>query len=108
MIYITPPLLKARVSLGRPGWIDSKIAEAVEIGTATAERVRQRCVLQCGETALVRKPQERPSRLKTADGRSEAKPIALARAQPPDGRKSWVMPLPTDKLVESRFVSAVG
>jgi transposase len=100
-------LLKADAAPGGPGWSDSKIAEAVEVGTATVERVRQRFVEQGLEAALVRKSQERPSRLRTLDGRAEAKLIALACSPPPDGRKTWTMQLLADKLVELDVVPAI-
>lgn len=100
-------LLKADASPGRSAWSDSKIAEAVDVGTATVERVRKRFVLQGFEAALVRKPQERPSRLRTLDGRAEAKLIALACSPPPGGRKTWTMQLLADKLVELEVVPAI-
>ena len=62
------------------------IAEAVEVSIATVERVRQRFVEQGLEAALVRKPQDRPSRERKLDGRAEARLIALACSAPPDGR----------------------
>jgi transposase len=101
-------LLKADCSEGDSGWSDSRIAEAVEVGTATVERVRKRFVEQGLEAALVRKPQERPSRLKTLDGRAEARLIALACSPPPDGRQSWTMKLLADRLVELEIVEAIS
>jgi transposase len=100
-------LLKADAAPGGPAWSDERIAEALEVGTATVERVRKRFVEQGLEAALVRKTQGRPSRLKTLDGRAEAKLIALACAPPPDGRKSWTMQLLADKLVELEVVPAI-
>jgi transposase len=100
-------LLKADASPGGPAWSDSEIAEAVEVGTATVERVRKRFVEQGLEAALVRKAQERPSRLKTLDGRAEARLIALACSPPPEGRESWTMQLLADKLVELEVVPAI-
>ena len=100
-------LLKADASPDGPAWSDSKIAEAVEVGTATVERVRKRFVEQGFEAALVRKPQGRPSRPKTLDGRAEAKLIALACSPPPDGRKAWTMQLLADRLVELQVVPAI-
>jgi transposase len=101
-------LLKADAAEGGPAWSDSRIAEAVEVGTATVERVRKRFVEQGLEAALVRKPQERPSRLKTFDGRAEARLIALACSPPPEGRKAWTMKLLAGRLVELEVVEAVS
>ena len=100
-------LLKADAAPGGPAWTDERIAEAVEVSRATVERVRQRFVEEGLEAALVRKPQARPSRLPTLDGRAEARLIALACSAPPDGRKEWTMQLLADRLVELAIVDAV-
>src|SRR5262245_36477336 len=93
-------LLKADATAGGPAWTDERIAEAVEVGHATVERVRQRFVEQGLEAALRRQPQERPSRERTLDGRAEAHLVALACSAPPAGRKEWTLKLLADKLVE--------
>ena len=101
-------LLKADAAPGGTAWTDERIAEAVEVSCATVERVRQRFVELGLEAALVRKPQERPSRLPKLDGRAEAHLIALACSKPPQGRKQWTMRLLADKLVELEVVDAIS
>ena len=101
-------LLKADAAEGGPAWPDDRIAEALEVGDATVERVRQRFVEQGLEAALVRKKQVRPSRQRALDGRAEAKLIALACSRPPDGRKAWTMRLLADKLVELEVVGSIS
>jgi transposase len=101
-------LLKADAAPGGPAWTDEAIAEAVEVSLATVERVRQRFVEQGLEAALVRKPQDRPSRQRKLDGRAEARLIALACSPPPDGRNEWTMQLLADKLVELEVVDALS
>jgi transposase len=101
-------LLKADAAEGGPAWPDDRIAEALEVGVATVERVRQRFVEQGLEAALVRETQARPSRQRALDGRAEAKLIALARSRPPDGRKAWTMRLLADKLVELEVVATIS
>ena len=76
-------LLKADAADGGPAWPDHRIADALEVSTATVERVRQRFVERGLEAALVRKAQDRPSRQRALDGRAEAKLIALACSSPP-------------------------
>jgi transposase len=100
-------LLKADAAEAGPAWTDAEIAEALEVGVATVERVRRRFVEEGLEAALVRKPQARPSRRRTLDGRAEAKLIALACSAPPDGRKVWTMRLLADKLVELEVVPSI-
>ena len=101
-------LLKADAAPDGTGWADDRIAEAVEVSVATVERIRRRFVEQGLEAALVRKPQDRPSRLPKLDGRAEARLIALACSKPPEGRKSWTMQLLADKLVELEVVPAIS
>jgi transposase len=101
-------LLKADASVGGPARPDHRIAEAIEVSPATIERVRQRFVEQGLDAALVRKAQERPSRLPTLDGRAEARIIALACSAPPEGRATWTMQLLADKLVELEVVPTVS
>jgi transposase len=101
-------LLKADAAPDGPAWTDERIAEAVEVSIATVERVRQRFVEQGLEAALVRKPQDRPSRQPKLDGRAEARLIALACSKPPEGRTEWTMQLLADKLVELEVVGSVS
>jgi transposase len=100
-------LLKADAADGGPAWPDERIAEALDVSAATAGRVRQRFVEEGLEAALVRKKQDRPSRERRLDGRAEARLIALACSEPPDGRAAWTLQLLADKLVELKVVDAV-
>ena len=101
-------LLKADAAPGGPAWTDEQIAAAVEVSVATVERVRQRFVEQGLEAALVRKPQDRPSRERKLDGRAEAHLIALACSPAPEGRTAWTMQLLADKLVELQVVDSIS
>jgi transposase len=101
-------LLKAEAAPFGPGWIDDRIAEAVEVNVTTVERVRQRFVEQGLEAALVRKKQARPSRERTLDGDGEARLIALACSQPPQGRSAWTLQLLADQLVELHVVDSIS
>jgi transposase len=101
-------LLKADAALGGPAWTDPRIAAAVEVGTATVERIRRRFVAEGLEAALGRKKQQRPSRERKLDGRAEARLIALACSAPPAGRKEWTMRLLADRLVELEVVDTIS
>ena len=100
-------LLKADAGPGGPAWTDRRIAQALEVSVATVERLRQRLVEEGLDAALARKKQDRPSRERKLDGRAEARLIALACSQPPDGRAAWTLQLLADKLVELRVVDSV-
>jgi transposase len=101
-------LLKADAAPGGPAWTDARIAEALEVNVRTIERLRERFVERGLEAALIRKPQDRPSRERTLDGKAEARLIALACSTPPRGRARWTLRLLADKLVELEVVGAVS
>ncbi len=101
-------LLKADAADGGPAWPDHRIADALEVSTATVERVRQRFVEQGLDVALDRKLRERPAREIKLDGRAEARLIALACSAPPEGRATWTMKLLADKLVELEVVDSIS
>ena len=101
-------LLKADAAPGGPAWTDDRIAEAIDVGTATVERVRRRFVEHGLEAALGRKPQDRPSRERKLDGRAEARLIALACSAPPEGRARWTLRLLADRLVELEVFDSVS
>src|SRR5215472_17080566 len=100
-------LLKADQAEGGPAWPDDRIAEALDCGLRTVERVRQRFVERGLEAALGRKPQDRPSRERKLDGRAEARLIALACSAPPEGRQEWTLQLLADRLVELKIVDSI-
>jgi hypothetical protein len=87
-------------SKGKMG--DSAIAEAVNCGTATVERIRKRFVLEGFEAALGRKNRTNYSR--QIDGDAEAHLITLACSSPPKGRERWTLRLLADKMVELEVV----
>jgi transposase len=101
-------LLKADQADGGPAWDDAQIAEALDCGLRTVERVRQRFVERGLDQALGRKPQDRPSRERKFDGAAEARLIALACSPPPEGRARWTLKLLADKLVELEVFDSVS
>ena len=100
-------LLKADQALGGPGWKDQRIAEALECGTATIERVRHRFVEEGLEQALVRKPTIR-TYLRKIDGHAEAHLVAACCSDPPKGRSRWTLRLLADRLVALGQVKRVS
>lgn len=92
-------LTRARILLkADEDWTDAAISEALDVGTATVERVRKRFVEWGGITAINRrKPRRRYER--KIDGDAEARLIALACSAPPEGREHWPLRLLADRLV---------
>lgn len=101
-------LLKADASADGLAWTDEQIASALDVSRATVERLRQRFVEEGLDAALSRKKQQHPSRERTFDGAAEARLIALACSQPPQGRVSWTLRLLAEKLVELEVVESVS
>ena len=86
---------------------DEEIARALNVGTATVERVRRRCVEDGIEAALARKQQVN-RRAKLLDGQGEARLIALACGEPPEGRADWTLRLLAERLVECEIVDSIS
>jgi transposase len=100
-------LLKADVAAGGPGWNDETIAEALEVGRATVERVRKEFVEEGLEAALTRRKPRRQYRRKL-DGDGEAHLIALACQKPPEGRSRWTLKLLADRMVQLEYVDEIS
>ena len=92
-------LLKADAGESGPAWNDDAIAEGLEIGRATVERVRKQFVEEGFEAALDRRKPRRQYQRKL-DGDGEAHLIALACSQAPEGRSRWTLRLLADRMVQ--------
>ncbi|MCB9137009.1 MAG: helix-turn-helix domain-containing protein [Caldilineaceae bacterium] len=81
------------------GKTDSEIAEALDTGTRTIERVRKQFVTEGLEQAINPKPRpKRPDKVKIK-GEIEEHLVELACSVPPEGRTRWTLHLLTDELV---------
>ena len=100
-------LLKADASPGGPGWDDERIAEGLEVGGATVERVRKEFVEEGLEAALERRKPRRQYRRKL-DGDGEAHLVALACQKPPEGRSRWTLKLLADRMVQLEYVDEIS
>ena len=101
-------LLKADQAEGGPAWPDSRIAEALNVGITTVERVRQRFVEEGLASAL--SPYRGGKRIysRKLDGTQEAHLIALACSKPPEGRGRWTLRLLARRMVELAYVESVS
>src|ERR687885_796368 len=101
-------LLKADEAEGGPGWPDQRIAEALEVGIATVERVRRRFVEEGLASAL--SPYRGGKRIyeRKLDGEQEAHLIALACSAPPEGRARWTLRLLAQHMVELAYVDTLS
>ena len=97
-------LLKADQAEGGPAWPDTHIAEALDAGITTVERVRQRFVEEGFAAAL--SPYRGGKRIyqRKLDGTQEAHLVALACSAPPEGRRRWTLRLLAQRMVELAYV----
>ncbi len=90
------------------GLTDREIADELEVGLVTVERVRKRCIERGIAATLDRKPQETPSRPRKFYGASEAKLTHIACSEPPAGQARWTIGLLADKLIELKVFESVS
>lgn len=78
-------LLLCDASPGGPAWKVADVATALGVTSRTIEHLKKRFVEEGIEAALVRKPRVRPPREIIFDGAFEARIIALACSDAPEG-----------------------
>ncbi len=100
-------LLKTDASEGGPAWTDERIADALETSADTVARQRRRFLEDGLEVALMPRKPGRPRR-RVLDGRAEARLVALACSEPPEGRGSWTLRLLAERMVELSVVEGVS
>jgi hypothetical protein len=83
---------------------DVEAAQAFGVAVRSIESLRKRLVEQGVESALVRKPQVRPSVERMFDGDKEAKLIAIACSSKPQGRTRWTLELLAERVVKLKIV----
>lgn len=91
-----------------PAWIVADVAEALGVTSRTSEHLKKRFVEDGIEAALERKEREKPPRDVIFDGAFEARVIALACSDAPEGRRRWTVRLLADKAVELNFTPSVS
>lgn len=100
-------LLKADEADGAPSWTDERVAEFAEVSPSTVHRLRQQFV-EDGLDATLKRRSSPHRQYRKLDGVGEAKLIATACSQPPQGRSRWTLHLLADKLVELQVVESIS
>jgi transposase len=100
-------LLKADESTDGDAWTDRQIAEALDVGAATVERVRKRYAERGAMGATEHKRPEREYE-RALDGAAEARLVQVACSEPPEGRATWSMRLLAARMVELGHVEALS
>jgi hypothetical protein len=83
---------------------DAQAAQAFGVAVRSIESLRKRLLEEGLESALVRKPQVRPSVERMFDGDKEAKLIAIACSSKPEGRTRWTLELLAERVVRLKIV----
>lgn len=91
-----------------PAWNVADVATALGVTSRAIEHLKKRFVEDGLEAALARKPSEKPPRDVVFDGAFEARLIALACSDAPEGHRRWTVRLLADKAVELKFAESVS
>ena len=100
-------IARARILLlSDAGRTDQQIAEALQIGNATVERIRRRAVREGMEAALVDRP--RPGAKPLLSVRQETQLVAIACSDPPPGQKRWTIRLLMEEVMKQKIVDSIS
>ena len=91
-----------------PAWTVADTAEAMGVTPRTIEHLKKRFVEEGLAAALERKQPEQPSREVIFDGAFEARLIALACSESPEGRRRWTVRLLAEKAIELHLAQSVS
>jgi transposase len=106
-------LTRARILLmtdserGKGQWTDDAISRALDVSTATIQRVRQQFVEE-GLEAAIEHQQPQRSYQRKLDKEAEALLVVLFFSDPPSGRDRWTAKLLADKLIEIGYVDYIS
>lgn len=106
-IHARALLLSDAGEFGSP-WSVADTAAALGVSSRTIEHLKKRFVEEGLEAALDRKPREKPPREVRFDGAFEARLIAMACSDAPEGHARWTVRLLADKAVELNFAESVS
>jgi transposase len=101
-------LLLCDAGVEGPAWNVADVAAALGVSSRTIEHLKKRFVEDGMEAALERKPLEKPPREIIFDGAFEARLIALACSEAPEGHRRWTVRLLADKAVELKYAESVS
>ena len=101
-------LLLCDAGPGGPAWKVADVAKALGVTTRTIENLKKRFVEDGLDVALERKQREKPPREVVFDGAFEARLLALACSEPPEGYQRWTVRLLADKVVELNIAPSIS
>lgn len=98
-------LLALNRSQGK-SWEYEEIRKAYRVNPATTTELAKRFVMGGVEAALGRKEQQ--NRHRKVDGEVEARIVAIACSEAPEGRERWTLQLIADELVRLEVVESIS
>ena len=101
-------LLLCDIASGTTAMTVSEIASTVGESSRTIERLKKRFVEEGLESALERKVASKPPREIRFDGAFEARLLALACSEAPEGYCRWTVRLLADKAVELNYTDSIS
>lgn len=101
-------LLLCDAGVHGPAWTVATVAKALGVTSRTIEHIKKRFVEDGLEAALERKQRETPPRAIVFDGKFEARLIALACTEAPEGHARWTVRLLADKAIELNFAPSLS
>jgi hypothetical protein len=101
-------LLLCDAGPGGPAWTVADTAEAMGVTPRTIEHLKKRFVEEGLSAALERKQPEKPPREVIFGGEFEARLVALACSDPPEGSRRWTVRLLAEKAVELDLAPSVS
>ena len=107
-VLLSRALLLLDANRDEEKWTVIKVADALGVTTRTLEHMKKRFVEDGIDFAIQRKKREKPPTAKIFDGEFEAKLIALACTEAPEGRNRWTVRLLADKIVELEIAPTVS
>ncbi|MCP4148739.1 MAG: IS630 family transposase [bacterium] len=91
-----------------PKWIVAKVAEALGTTPRSLEHLKKKFIEEGIPAAIGRKKRVTPPRAIKFGGEFEAKLLALACSEAPEGRERWTIRLLAEKMVELKMVPDVS
>lgn len=91
-----------------PWWPTAKVSQALGMSVRSIEHLKRRFVEDGLEASMERKERETPPREILFGGEFEARLLALACSEAPEGRSRWTVRLLAAKLVELKIVPTVS
>jgi transposase len=102
-------IIRARILLKSDiGETDQDIAEALDVGVATVERIRRKFAAGGIEAAIQPRPQPPRPHKRRLDGEGEAKLVMLACSKAPQEHGHWTLDLLADHMVKLNYVPAIS